>query len=77
MKKIVLKRPRLKLPSEAYQTLHRHVLRRDGWRCQACGSRERLEVHHLQFRSLSGNDDETNLITLCTDCHRHAHGPTS
>lgn len=46
------------------------VLERDGWRCQACGSMQKLEVHHLQFRSRLGADDEMNLITLCGDCHR-------
>ncbi len=76
MRKILPKRPRLKLPPNAYRKLNRQVLQRDGWRCQACGSRERLEVHHQQFRSHSGDDDETNLITLCGDCHRQDHGPT-
>jgi hypothetical protein len=33
-----------------------------------------LQVHHLEFRSRCGNDDESNLITLCVDCHRQAHG---
>jgi len=73
MKGILPKHPRLRLPPEAYRRLHRQVLERDGWRCQACGAMERLEVHHLQFRSRSGDDDETNLITLCGDCHREAH----
>ncbi len=33
-----------------------------------------LEVHHKQFRSHCGNDDERNLITLCFDCHGPIHG---
>jgi len=70
------KRARLRLSPDAYQQLHRQVLERDGWRCQVCGSMERLEVHHLKFRSRSGDDDETNLITLCSDCHRQAHRMT-
>jgi len=50
------------------------ILRRDGWRCQSCGTISNLEVHHRQFRSQSGADTEGNLITLCVDCHRQAHG---
>jgi len=73
MTRIPHKGARLKLPPEAYRQLHRQVLERDGWRCQACGSVGKLEVHHLKFRSRSGDDDETNLITLCGDCHRQAH----
>lgn len=74
MRKIPLKRPRLRLPPDAYHELHRQVLERDGWRCQACGAMQRLQVHHLQFRSRSGDDLDMNLITLCGDCHRQAHG---
>jgi len=51
------------------------VLRRDGWRCQFCGSLTNLEVHHQQFRSHSGEDEEDNLITLCNGCHSTAHRP--
>ena len=29
-----------------------------------------LEVHHIQSRSLLGDDAEENLITLCTQCQR-------
>ncbi len=55
-------------------TLRQQVLRRDGWRCQLCGTRSNLEVHHQQFRSHSGHDSEENLITLCTQCHAGIHG---
>jgi hypothetical protein len=33
----------------------------------------RLEVHHMQFRSHSGGDEEQNLITLRSSCHDQAH----
>lgn len=45
--------------------------RRDGFRCASCGSRERLEVHHLQ-RVRDRPDlafELANLRTLCRDCH--------
>ena len=73
MKKVRVKSPRLKLDSESYRELHRRVLERDAWRCQACGSMQRLQVHHLEFRSHSGSDVEQNLITLCAPCHEHTH----
>ena len=74
MKKILSKSPRLKLDHEIYTALHRRVLERDNWRCQACGSMQNLEVHHIQFRSHSGSDLEQNLVTLCTSCHTLSHG---
>jgi len=67
------RQPRLQLDADAYQQLCRQILERDGWRCQACGSMQHLQVHHKQFRSHSGNDSEENLITLCNDCHKLAH----
>jgi 5-methylcytosine-specific restriction endonuclease McrA len=63
-----------RLEPDAYRELHRAVLKRDGWRCQVCGGRRGLEVHHIHFRSRAGPDDEQNLITLCTRCHRQVHG---
>lgn len=44
--------------------------------CVACGSNREteLENHHLIPRSLGGADDDTNLITLCFECHGKLHG---
>ena len=74
MKQILPKRVPNRLEQQDYQELREHVLRRDGWRCQLCGSNRNLEVHHREFRSRSGADDERNLITLCSDCHSPIHG---
>jgi 5-methylcytosine-specific restriction protein A len=73
MKKVDDKTTRLRLDSTSYRELHRQVLERDGWRCQACGSMQHLQVHHLKFRSHSGGDIEQNLITLCAECHERRH----
>ena len=59
---------------DAYDEVRRRVLERDGWRCQRCGCRHSLEVHHQVFRSHSGTDEMSNLITLCAACHRSEHG---
>ena len=67
------KRPRLRLDPMLYNQLRNQVLRRDGWRCQFCGSMSNLEVHHKQFRGQSGDDIEDNLITLCAACHGRIH----
>jgi len=67
------KRARVRLDSGQYDALRHQVLRRDGWRCQSCGTRSNLEVHHKEFRSQSGDDSEQNLITLCAVCHADLH----
>jgi 5-methylcytosine-specific restriction endonuclease McrA len=64
---------RVRLDEASYEALRLQVLRRDGWRCQSCGSLSNLEVHHQRFRSQSGQDSEQNLITLCTQCHAAEH----
>jgi 5-methylcytosine-specific restriction endonuclease McrA len=69
----VPKQPRIRLKAELYEELRQQVLRRDGWRCQSCGTMSNPEVHHKRFRSHSGHDWEENLITLCTQCHTQAH----
>ena len=54
---------------QAYQQLRRTILERDGFRCQNCGMRQRLDVHHIIPRGRGGGDQERNLITLCRTCH--------
>ncbi len=67
------KLPRLQLDPDAYKQLRQRVLERDSWRCQSCGGTERLQVHHKELRSHSGDDSEDNLITLCDRCHGLVH----
>jgi 5-methylcytosine-specific restriction endonuclease McrA len=64
---------RLRLDPESYKALREQILERDGWRCQHCGYRQQLEVHHIRFRAQLGADSERNLITLCAHCHRNLH----
>jgi DNA invertase Pin-like site-specific DNA recombinase len=43
--------------------------------CAACGdAKSSLEYHHLIPKSEGGTDDETNLLTLCFQCHGKVHG---
>jgi len=73
MQRIRPKQPRIQLDPSAYDDLRLHVLQRDAWRCQICDSRQNLEVHHKNFRSQLGSDDDFNLITLCARCHERLH----
>jgi 5-methylcytosine-specific restriction endonuclease McrA len=73
MKQVIGKNQRLRLDRKSYRALHRQVLERDHWRCQICGRMQNMQVHHLEFRSQSGSDEEQNLITLCTECHERVH----
>jgi hypothetical protein len=48
--------------------LRERVIRRDGFRCRACGVGSRLLVHHRAMDS-----EERTLITLCIRCHLRVH----
>ena len=55
--------------------IRKAVILRDGCRCMECGkSGCRLEVHHIKPRRLNGSNTSSNLITLCTACHRKIKG---
>jgi len=41
--------------------------------CVACGTKDNLQHHHLKPQVDGGSDDETNLITLCQECHAIYH----
>ena len=67
------KTPRVRVASVQYATLRKEILERDNWRCQVCGGLKNLDVHHIRRRSALGEDLETNLITLCRECHQMLH----
>lgn len=44
-------------------------------RCAKCGFRKKLDSHHIVPKSKGGNDDKSNLIDICVDCHYKEHNP--
>lgn len=53
------------------------VLNRDGHKCQICGNKKRVEVHHLRKHKPNQPHNLLLLITLCADCHRKARSTRS
>lgn len=45
------------------------ILIRDGYKCQVCGSPNKLHIHHITPRTQGGLSSEDNLVTLCSFCH--------
>ncbi|MYF31199.1 MAG: HNH endonuclease [Gammaproteobacteria bacterium] len=52
-----------------WERLRLATLRRDGYACQKCGKRGRLEVDHKVPLQAGGTDDMSNLQALCLPCH--------
>lgn len=42
--------------------------------CANCGSTESIEIHHIVPVSQCGSNKRSNLVYLCNECHRKAHG---
>lgn len=59
----------------------KHILKRDQFECQCCGSKEKLQVHHRQYHflehiqqfQLPWNYTNHYLVTLCKICHETGH----
>jgi 5-methylcytosine-specific restriction endonuclease McrA len=61
---------------EQWTAIRAAVLARARWRCQACGARTRLEVHHVLKRAQGGPDfDLDQLVALCPPCHGQTDAP--
>ena len=57
------------VPYKRVMISRKNVMRRDRFRCQYCGSREKLTVDHVMPKSRGGKDTWENLVTACTPCN--------
>lgn len=58
--------------SKAWKILRQKVLRRDNHKCQSCGRKDSLEVHHITYENFT-NESLDELVTLCRYCHQDHH----
>ena len=59
--------------SEEWRKKRLKVLKRDGFRCQMCGTAKNLRVHHINYEHLDTDAELDDLITLCDTCHTQIH----
>jgi len=57
----------------SWQKCRREFLKKVGKVCVCCGSKKKIQVHHILPRHIRPDlaVDQTNLIALCRDCHFH------
>lgn len=82
VKKVVKKKSNLS-PKEKYQAflktnywfnVREKVLKRDGYKCQNCGSKRKLQVHHKTYKHhYKEHKHLKDLVTLCEPCHQSIH----
>lgn len=59
----------VRVPYRRIMLSRKNVLRRDGQRCQYCGSRDSLTVDHVYPKSRGGPDTWENLVAACVPCN--------
>ena len=60
------------LRSDDWAAKRKEAIEAAGHKCQACGSRKPLQVHHMTYKRLK-NEPLSDLRVLCADCHKNAH----
>lgn len=58
--------------SEEWHMKRRLVLQRAGNKCEGCGLRQAVHVHHREYRNL-GDEFLFELVALCQSCHQRIH----
>ncbi|NNE46814.1 MAG: HNH endonuclease [Rhodothermales bacterium] len=59
----------IKVPYRRIMLTRKNVIRRDGFRCQYCGSRDKLTIDHVIPKSRGGRDIWENLVAACVPCN--------
>jgi 5-methylcytosine-specific restriction endonuclease McrA len=59
-----------RVPYRDIMLSRRNILRRDGYRCQYCGTHsDSLTIDHIVPKSMGGADSWENLVTACLKCN--------
>lgn len=63
-------------PDNGYDEVRKKCLKRDKHRCQMCGSKRKIEVHHIIRYADSKylRCEISNLVSVCTICHKKVTG---
>lgn len=61
------------LKSEHWLETRQKRIDLDDNRCYICGKRKYLNVHHIRYNNLGHEDVNSDLITLCKQCHSMLH----
>lgn len=56
------------------QTFRDKMFSIHGHKCYNCGSDLYVELHHIVPLFLGGSNKDTNIVPLCYECHKKAHG---
>lgn len=61
------------METEVWKMLSRRRMEMDKRTCQDCGTAQQLQVHHIRYPEVWGEERMEDLITLCDSCHAKLH----
>ncbi len=61
------------LQSDYWQKVRSDILNREGYKCGNCHQNKELHIHHKDNCPRYGEEEYSNLVALCEDCHKEAH----
>lgn len=61
------------LLDKRWKDLSNKIKDRDGRKCVVCDSKRKLNVHHKKYTGMAWEAPESDLITLCEECHSKIH----
>jgi len=59
---------------KSQQCARKRIVAKRGEKCEQCGSKVQIELHHIKPMKEGGYHDDDNCILLCWLCHQKAHG---
>jgi hypothetical protein len=66
-----------KITDKKMRPWRKKIFARDGYQCRACRNDKTLHCHHIrpksEFDCVDESFSDTNLITLCEECHKIVH----
>ena len=62
------------LKSGKWKSIRKNLFKLRGKKCELCGSRKKIHVHHLTYKRVGGNELPEDLQVLCEFHHNIAHG---
>lgn len=60
------------LKTDHWRDARSRALKRAGYKCQLCGCRGNLQVHHNNYKNI-WHEKDGDLIVLCWKCHKKIH----
>lgn len=60
------------LQTDHWKNVRKRALFRANYKCQLCGSKENLNVHHNTYEN-RGEEKDEDLVVLCENCHGKFH----